>query len=157
MAIARAQDVYTQWSHNKNITINTTSSGLGVSGNVYNFPYVVRLSFNSFNFGEAMKNGQDIRFAKSNGDHLQYQINTWDSAKDATVNGLAAAAHGNVPNIVPGIIGSAQLFDGNSDSYNAGTSGKIQWTGYFRGFRGQRIAQSQGKVCAASGQRGSRY
>lgn len=77
---AFSQENYALWLYSKNITINTSATGHNILGNVINFPYVLRLSQFSFNFSQAKKNGEDIRFSKSGGAPLAYQINNWDSA-----------------------------------------------------------------------------
>jgi biopolymer transport protein ExbB len=74
---AFCQEDYSQWSKSQNIVINTTPSDLNISGDVRNFPYLVRLTVKNFNFSEASDNGADIRFAGSDGSHLPYQINNW--------------------------------------------------------------------------------
>ena len=75
-----SQENYSLWLYSKNITINTSSTGHSIPGNVINFPYVIRLSKISFDFSQAKRNGEDIRFSKSGGAPLAYQINNWDSA-----------------------------------------------------------------------------
>jgi hypothetical protein len=76
------QEDYAQWGYSKGITINTSATGYNVSGTVYNFPLLVRLSnMDSLVFSQAQRNGADIRFAQSNGKHLNYQITRWDSAQ----------------------------------------------------------------------------
>jgi hypothetical protein len=78
----KAQENYTQWSNHQNDTINTTSSGAGygISSTLTNFPYLVRLNKNNFDFSQAKGKGQDVRFATSTGTHLPYQVTLWDSA-----------------------------------------------------------------------------
>ncbi len=71
-------DDYSKWICSKNIVINT--NGLSLSGPVLKFPYLVRLTSSNFNFSQALGNGQDIRFSKANGTHLQYEIERWDRA-----------------------------------------------------------------------------
>jgi hypothetical protein len=73
------QENYAQWADSGKITINTTSSGYAVSGPVYDFPYLVRLSKSDSAFVHAQKNGGDIRFSNSKGRHLSYQIDLWDT------------------------------------------------------------------------------
>jgi hypothetical protein len=72
------------WKYLKKLYLNTTVSGAGVAGNVEKFPVLVRLNTGNFNFNQAQKNGNDIRFTKSNGDTLPFEIERWDS-----VSGLA--------------------------------------------------------------------
>jgi hypothetical protein len=64
----------------KKVYLNTTSSGANVAANVLDFPVCVRLTRQNFDFGRVRKDGSDIRFAKSNGMPLSYEIETWDSA-----------------------------------------------------------------------------
>ena len=73
-----AVDDYSQWTYSKNIYLNTTSSGANVATNQMGFPALVRLTSATFNFLQAQDSGQDIRFSKSNGTHLAYQVERWD-------------------------------------------------------------------------------
>ena len=68
------------WNAVKRLFLNTTASGAGISGNVHDFPVLVRLTNKNFNFGQAKAGGSDIRFAKQNGSALPYEIERWDSA-----------------------------------------------------------------------------
>jgi len=78
---AFSQENYSQWSNYKTLTLNTSASGANVSGNVLNFPLLVRLtSANADVFANSKGRGADIRFAKTNGVHVPYQIDLWDSA-----------------------------------------------------------------------------
>ncbi|MBF0432747.1 MAG: DUF2341 domain-containing protein, partial [Fibrobacteria bacterium] len=70
---------YSSWAHNRDITINTTSSGANVTGNVANFPMLVRLTADNFDFSEAQPSGQDVRFDKSDGTVLPFEIERWDN------------------------------------------------------------------------------
>ena len=71
-------DDYAEWSTYRNVTLNTSPAGANVAGNNLDFPVLVRLNANDFDFTNAQDTGQDIRFAKSNGAHLAYQIERWD-------------------------------------------------------------------------------
>ena len=66
------------WSASHRLTLNTTASGANVSGNVYGFPLLIRLSSGNFDFSKAKEDGSDIRFTKSNGTPLPYEIEHWD-------------------------------------------------------------------------------
>ena len=80
------QENYSNWAYSQNLYLNTTSGGANVAGNVDTFPVLVRLDTTVFNFAVAQDSGQDIRFAKSDGTHLYYQIEKWDfSAKTAAI------------------------------------------------------------------------
>lgn len=70
---------YQLWEYSKNWIMNTTTSGANVSGDVVNFPTLLRLTSANFNFSQARGSGQDIRFAKPDGTHFPYHIERWDS------------------------------------------------------------------------------
>jgi hypothetical protein len=70
---------YSTWADSTKITINTSVSGYNTTQDLNNFPYMVQLG-KTFNFNQAMKNGEDIRFAHGSA-HLSYQIEMWDSTK----------------------------------------------------------------------------
>lgn len=75
--------LYPFWNYSKKIFFNTTLTGAAVWGDVIGFPVLVRLSSENFNFSQTHANGDDIRFAKNDGTPLFYEIETWDSAKNA--------------------------------------------------------------------------
>ena len=79
---ATGPEDYVDWSYSKNLYINTTSSGADVSGDVQNFPLLIRLTSSDFTFSEALSTGFDIRFAKSDGTHLKYERERWDDTND---------------------------------------------------------------------------
>lgn len=72
---------YSGWVHSKKIVINTSPDGANVTTNLRHFPLLVRLEKPAFPFAEASGTGKDLRFAKSNGMPLSYQIEHWDSTK----------------------------------------------------------------------------
>ncbi|MCX7727506.1 MAG: DUF2341 domain-containing protein, partial [Chitinispirillaceae bacterium] len=72
-------DDYSLWRDTTRILINTKPSGANISENVYSFPVLVRLNNLNFDFSKAKPNGADIRFAKSDGTHIPYYIEMWDT------------------------------------------------------------------------------
>jgi hypothetical protein len=68
------------WAWHKNITINTSSSGANVPGKVDKYPLAVSLTSANFNFAQAKDDGSDLRFTKSDGSPLPYEIEMWDKA-----------------------------------------------------------------------------
>ncbi|MBN1576712.1 MAG: DUF2341 domain-containing protein, partial [Chitinispirillaceae bacterium] len=71
-------DDYATWSYSKTITLNTTSTGADVGNNVLQFPVLIRLNPGNFSsFSQTLAGGADIRFAKTDGTHLQYHIERW--------------------------------------------------------------------------------
>jgi hypothetical protein len=71
------------WSFSKKLFLNTTASGAGISGNVYGFPVLVRLTSGVFDFGLAQTGGGDIRFTKPDNSPLPYEIERWDASAGA--------------------------------------------------------------------------
>jgi Concanavalin A-like lectin/glucanases superfamily/Domain of unknown function (DUF2341)/Carbohydrate esterase, sialic acid-specific acetylesterase len=80
---ARTNQVYEAWKHSGSLFILTSPEGadLPESAVVENFPLLVRLNQDSFDFQQAQPNGEDLRFSTSNGEPLAFQIEEWDSAK----------------------------------------------------------------------------
>lgn len=71
---------YEQWKHQSSITILTTPEGadLPASASEENFPLLVRLHSDTFDFQQASPSGADIRFS-CEGTPLAYQIEHWNS------------------------------------------------------------------------------
>ena len=70
------------WGYSKRIVLNTTTSGANVSGNVFVFPVLIRLTDSNFMFSQAKTDGSDIRFAKSDSVSLPYEIERWDATNN---------------------------------------------------------------------------
>ncbi len=68
------------WNNKRSIYLNTTVSGAGVYSEVYDFPVLIRLTENNFDFSQAAENGEDIRFTSCNGTPLPHEIEKWDVA-----------------------------------------------------------------------------
>jgi hypothetical protein len=76
---------YALWTSVSKVFINTTSSGADVSGDVHDFPMLVRLSSSSITLSLSKGDGSDLRFTKSDRiTDLAYEIERWDRA-----NGIA--------------------------------------------------------------------
>jgi len=76
-----AQAQYTGWSHSGSLAILTTPEGADLPATVSeeNFPLLVRLNKEWFNFTQAKAKGDDLRFSADN-KPLAYQIEEWDAA-----------------------------------------------------------------------------
>lgn len=68
------------WKYSRQLVLNTSATGANVSGTVYDFPVLVRLTTGTFPFPQAKADGADLRFAKSDNTFLPYEIERWDSA-----------------------------------------------------------------------------
>ncbi len=72
--------IFPDWPYSGKLYLNTTSSGAGVTGDVLNFPVLIRLNAGTFPFAQAKAGGEDIRFTKSDGSAASFEIESWDSA-----------------------------------------------------------------------------
>ncbi len=91
---------YSEWSSSLKLGINTTNTGGGadVSGNVSNFPLLVRLTGMDGSgpvFSGAEPDGHDIRFSASDGTHLYYERERWNSGGSAEFWVLVPIVLGN--------------------------------------------------------------
>lgn len=77
-------DIPSGWRYSRPLYLNTTISGANITEDIANFPVLIRLTPDNFNFSQTRYNGADIRFAKSSNTFLPYEIEQWDS-----VNGSA--------------------------------------------------------------------
>ncbi len=74
---------YRDWKHSESIWLLTTPDGadLPADAKVEQFPVLVRLHRDFFDFAQAKSNGDDLRFSSSTGEPLAFQIEEWDAAK----------------------------------------------------------------------------
>ncbi|HAJ80778.1 MAG TPA: hypothetical protein DCO75_13530 [Fibrobacteres bacterium] len=68
------------WDYSRRLYLNTTASGAQVAGSVLNFPVLVRLTSDNFDFSQAKAGGEDVRFTKADTTELPYEIERWDAA-----------------------------------------------------------------------------
>jgi hypothetical protein len=80
--ISGAQAQYAEWKQAGAFYILTTPEGadLPATASEENFPLLVRLSKENFDFQQAKAGGEDIRFSVA-GQPLAYQIEMWDATK----------------------------------------------------------------------------
>ncbi|MBN1757932.1 MAG: DUF2341 domain-containing protein [Chitinispirillaceae bacterium] len=76
---------YPQWRYLKKVYLNTTASGADVAGDVTDFPVLLRLTENNFDFTQARSDGADLRFSDAAGTRLAREIESWDDAENAAV------------------------------------------------------------------------
>jgi hypothetical protein len=80
--LGTASAQYPGWQHAGSLNILTTPEGanLPASASEENFPLLVRLDKEWFDFKQAQASGEDVRFASATGTPLAYQIDSWDTA-----------------------------------------------------------------------------
>ncbi len=84
ITVSEVEDL-ANWNSSMRIYINTTVDGANISGNVLDFPLLVRLDPSNFDFfSDVADDGADIRFGKSDNEtFLPYEIEHWvDGASD---------------------------------------------------------------------------
>ena len=103
---------YQGWQHTAALTLLTTPEGanLPASAAVADFPILVRLFNDGFDFKQAKPNGDDLRFATTMGVPLAYQIDEWD-----TTTGRASIWV-RVPNIKGNTRQEIRLYWGKADA-----------------------------------------
>lgn len=110
------------WRYSRPLYFNTTPSGAGVGAAVTDFPVLVRLTKDIFDFSGAQAAGGDIRFTKQDGAELGYELERWDAgggAADIWVRVDTIFGNDSAQNIVmywgnlaaAGASGGAMVFD----------------------------------------------
>ena len=81
-AIAATPAPYQSWQHSGALTILTTPDGanLPASASVEQFPLLVRLHRDWFDFTQTKPRGEDVRFSSGAGEALAFEIEEWDAA-----------------------------------------------------------------------------
>lgn len=81
----RAAEPLAGWEHSGTFTVLTTPEGanLPTGATVEEFPLLVRLHRDWFDFAQAQADGADVRFATGDGKVLAHQIEEWDAAGGA--------------------------------------------------------------------------
>ncbi len=69
---------YAAWKYSRRIILNTSSEGAGITGDIYDFPVLIRLDNSNFDFSEADSLGNDLLFTGSNGKPLGSEIERWN-------------------------------------------------------------------------------
>ncbi len=104
--------VYPDWKHSGSIYVLTTPEGANLpdSAVVDDFPLLVRLHKDFFDFRQARAKGEDIRFASDDGKPLVYEIDEWDP------EGGTAAIWVRIPRIKGNARQELKLYWGNAES-----------------------------------------
>lgn len=115
-----------EWTLRKKITIDTSSTGSGITDSIGTVPVLVRLHIGNFRFAGAKEDGSDLRFVSGDDKSpLKFHIEKYDAGIGEALVWVS------VPNIQPGAKADVWLYYGNqkapvgSDakgSYGADTS-----------------------------------
>lgn len=110
--VVPASAQYQGWRHSGSLTILTTPQGANLppSASEENFPLLVRLDKDWFDFRQAKAGGADIRFTASDGAPLSYEVDDWDAAHGT------AAIWVRVPKIIGNARQELKMYWGNPDA-----------------------------------------
>jgi biopolymer transport protein ExbB len=98
-----------EWSLRKEITIDTSSVGAGISDPIGSVAILIRLHAGNFRFGQAKEDGSDLRFvAADDKTPLEYHVEKYDSLLGEAFVWVA------VPNLEPGAKKTFWLYYGNA-------------------------------------------
>ena len=105
--ISNAQ--YSTWKHKGSFYILTNKNGVYIpsTSTEKNFPLLIRLDKDFFNFKEANKQGNDVRFSTENGTPLSYQIEEWNVINETAIIWI------KIPEIKGDTIQRINIFWGN--------------------------------------------
>ena len=116
------------WSYRKKLTINNTTANLGLtSEQLVDFPILIVLNSDNFDYSKINANGSDLRFTDSDGlTLLDYQIETWNVAGDSFI-------WVKVPQIdINSSTDSIYIYYGNVSATDAQNPGSV-WSNSFEG------------------------
>ncbi len=109
------------WTYRKPVVVDTSPSGVNVSGAIGRTPVLVRLHSGNFTFTDALDNGADIRFVDSDDKTpLPYHVESYDAA-----TGIATVWV-SVTNVTGGEKHQIWLYFGNK-SAGAGSDAKASF------------------------------
>jgi hypothetical protein len=108
------------WHYSRAVVLSAGATGADISDDVHDFPVLVRLNAGNFAFSQAGTNGEDLRFLKSDGTPLPFEIERWDAANsraEVWVKVDTVRARNNSQNIV--------MYWGNSNAASASNSAAV--------------------------------
>lgn len=70
------------WRYSRKIGFNTSSTGAGITGDLFNIAVLLRLNRDNFKFSEASASGEDILFTTIDNRRLVSEIEGWDSVSE---------------------------------------------------------------------------
>ena len=96
-----------EWHGRRGMTIDTTGTGVNVSGPAGTVPVLLRLTSANFGFTEVLDNGADLRVTDDKGSPLSYQVEKFDKANELALIWV------NVPNVNGGEKKTIYVYYGN--------------------------------------------
>jgi concanavalin A-like lectin/glucanase superfamily protein/uncharacterized protein DUF2341/carbohydrate esterase-like sialic acid-specific acetylesterase/parallel beta helix pectate lyase-like protein/glycosyl hydrolase family 141 len=118
---SRASAQYPEWRHTGSLYILTTPEGadLPASASETDFPLLVRLHRDFFDFSQASSHGEDIRFSTAAGAPLPFQIEEWNAS------GGDAAIWVRIPTIQGNARQEIRMHWGNPEARSASAGAEV--------------------------------
>ncbi len=106
---------YAGWSHTALLSIRTTADWAALPDTLvlHDFPLLVRLDSEMFDFSQAKPNGSDIRFATTDSVPLAHQIDSWNATDGR------AAVWVKLDSLAGNAASTIRIFWGNPDASDA--------------------------------------
>lgn len=103
---------YHNWKHSGTLTLLTTPDGANLPATVVvtDFPVLVRLHRDWFDFTQARPDGADVRFTTDGGERLAHQVEEWDAKAGS------ASVWVRVPRITGNARQSLRMYWGKADA-----------------------------------------
>lgn len=96
LLISLHADDFSSWTKSKDLVLNTSSSGANFANAIQNLPVKIELYESNFNFDEAKSNGEDLRFALTDGTPLTYFVDSYSKTeKKAEILVMVPSVAGN--------------------------------------------------------------
>lgn len=112
-------NLYKSWKYKGVILLNFLQVGLPPSFKVLDFPLLVRLNRDNFDFSQAAERGGDVRFATSTGKFLPYEISRWDAGSQT------AEIFVRIDTLTYAKAGSIIMYWGNSAATTTGSPSRV--------------------------------
>lgn len=111
---------FKEWQHSGSVAVVTTPAGANIPANtsLENFPLLLRLDKDFFDFKEARIDGADLRFS-AEGQALAYQIEQWDAEKGT------ASIWVLIPKINGNEVQTLNVFWGKTDAVDESDGRKV--------------------------------
>ena len=109
------------WKYSTRIFLNTTTSGADITDDIYNFPVLIRIDENNFDFSQASPDGSDLMFSGgTDTTRLSYEIEYWNTEeRRAAIWVLIDTVRGENDTQ------SIRMYWGNSSAKNASSGSSV--------------------------------
>jgi hypothetical protein len=79
----------------RDVKLNTTATGAGITSTLSRYPVPVQLNKDNFDFNQAKADGSDVHFTGADGSPLPHEIELWDKASQMAAIWVKTTVQGN--------------------------------------------------------------